>query len=230
VGRAQEYETLLRTGEVLEIDPVEGRNKPQKLALKKGHQTVHGLWKPIEIGRYEWAWESYQAEVVAYQLDQLLGLNMVPPTVVRDIGGEKGSIQLWVDGCTLYRDLQDKEPPDQKWRRQQSRMKLFDNLICNPDRGPDNILVDSSWNIILIDHSQCFLSREGLQEKPEELPTRFDRQLLERLKAVSLARLQVHFSRLLMDRQMETIIARRDALLAHVEKLIDEMGEEAVLF
>jgi hypothetical protein len=231
VGRAQEFEEVLRTGEIVDVkDLGEGRNHPRKVTLNKGGLTLKGIWKPIERGRHDWAWECYQAEVVAYKLDKLLGLTMVPPTVEKDIAGQKGSLQLWVDGGRLYKEVQDQTPQTVKWSREISRMKLFDNLICNPDRHTGNFMVDSDWNIILIDHSQCFLSRGRLHEDSEMLPTRFDRRLVKKLKEMSLEKLEIRFARLLLDSQIKGIIARRDALLEHMEKLIAEKGEKAVLF
>jgi hypothetical protein len=109
-------------------------------------------------------------------------------------------------------------------------MKLFDNLICNPDRHPGNFMVDSSCNIILIDHSQCFLSRRGLHENPENVPSRFDRKLVRELRGLSFERLEVRFAKFLMDREIRAIMARRDALLTHMENLIAERGEDAVIY
>jgi hypothetical protein len=109
-------------------------------------------------------------------------------------------------------------------------MQIFDNLICNPDRHPGNIIVDSDWHMILIDHSQCFISRKGLDEDPEKQPSLFDRKLVKELKKLSLDRLQVLFGTYLLDTQIESILSRRDALLEHMEKLIAEKGEKAVMF
>ena len=231
VGRAQEFEDVLATGDIVSMkDLGEGRNKPKKVTLSKNGIELHGIWKPIERGRHDWAWETYQAEVVAYQFDQLLGLNMVPPTVVREIGEKKGSLQLWIEGGKLLKDVEDKAPETVAWERQINQMKSLDCLICNPDRHPGNIIVDADWNIILIDHSQCFLSRQDLDKDPKTIPTQFDRRLVEKLKVLGPASLRLHFHNYLMDRQVDAILVRRDKLLARIEKLIAEKGEEAVLY
>jgi hypothetical protein len=231
VNRKSEFEKILRMGTIVSVkDLGVGRNKPKKVTLRLDERTVNAIWKPIERGRHDWAWECYQAEVVAYRLDKLLALNMVPPTIERSIEGKKGSLQLWIGGGTLYEEVQDKAPDSVKWKRELSRMKLFDNLICNPDRHSGNFMVDSDWNIILIDHSQCFLSSPRLQEEPERVPDLFERKLVQELRELSLERLQVRFSRFLLDRQIEGIMARRDALLEHIDKLIAEKGEKAILY
>jgi hypothetical protein len=231
VNRKFEFEKILRTGRIESVEDLGvGRNRPKKVVLKLEDQTVKAIWKPIERGRHSWAWECYQAEVVAYRLDKMIGLDMVPPTIERSIGARKGSLQLWIDGGTLYEDVQDQTPDSVKWDRELSRMKIFDNLICNPDRHAGNFFVDSDWNIILIDHSQCFLSKTGLLEDVEMVPVLFDRKLVKALRELTLERLEVRFASFLMDRQIESIMARRDALLEHLDKLIAEKGEDAVLY
>jgi hypothetical protein len=231
VKRKFEFEKILRMGSVISVDDLgEGRNQPKKVRLQLEDETAAAIWKPIERGRHEWAWECYQAEVVAYRLDKLLGLDMVPPTVERSIRGQKGSLQLWIDGAKLYSEVQEDPPDPVKWERELSRMKLFDNLICNPDRNARNFMVDSDWNIILIDHSQCFLSREDLRQEPGMLPVLFDRKVVNQLRKLTLERLQVRFGYFLMDREIQSMMSRRTALLAHIDKLIAEKGEKAVLF
>ena len=108
--------------------------------------------------------------------------------------------------------------------------QLFDNLIANGDRGHTNILVDEQWNLVLIDHSQAFLSSHYLEDDDEKLPDRFDRQLVARLEELDLEYMQFRFGRLLLDPQIRAIIIRRDALMRRIDKLVAEKGEEAVLF
>ncbi|HSF16717.1 MAG TPA: hypothetical protein VLK65_14305 [Vicinamibacteria bacterium] len=230
--RSTEVEQILAKGEVTSIKPLgEGRNDPKKLTLSLDGSTLSGLWKPIERGKKEWAWESYQAEVAAYELDKLLDLRMVPPTVVRTVDGVPGSLQLWVDGCRLFADVRDETPAEpERWERQISRMKVFDNLISNWDRSDRDYLVDSGWGIVLIDHSQAFLSTNELSPNPDQIPERFDKRLVEEIRALEPDALRFKFGRLLMERQVDAILARRDVLLDRLEKLIAERGESAVVF
>jgi hypothetical protein len=231
-GKAALFEDVLKNGEVASVKELgRGANEPKKLTLTKDGHTLHGLWKPIERGKKEWAWESYQAEVAAYELDKMLGLGMVPPTVVREHEGQSGSLQLWVDNAKLYEDVQNQAPSDPaRWARHLSRMNVFDNLISNWDRGPRNFLVDSNWSIILIDHSQAFLSTKDLSPNPEQLPERFDRRLVQELRSLEPDYVRIRFGRLLLDSQINAILARRDALLMRLKKLIVDRGEDAVIF
>ena len=85
-----------------------------------------------------------KSEVAAYELDKILQLDMVPPSVERVIEGQKGALQLWVHGCKVYEDV-GKEIPQTvsvSWSHQLSRAKMFDNLIGNTEkrRGSRSVL------------------------------------------------------------------------------------------
>jgi hypothetical protein len=232
IDQTAEIEDLLRTGAVVQAKPLgEGANHPQRLTLSKNGRTMDGLWKPIERGKKSWAWESFQAEVAAYELDKMLHLNMVPPTVVREVGGVPGSLQLWVEGYRLFEKVEGETPPDpRRFQEQILRMKLFDSLISNGDRNPRNYMVDSDWNIVLIDHSQAFLSTRALSSDSDQLPDRFDRRQVELLRSLGEDHLRFKFGRLLMEPQVEAILARRKSLLTYIDKLIEIRGEDSVLF
>ena len=107
-----------------------------------------------------------------------------------------------------------------------------DGMICAEYAVdfPGNVIVDSDWNMILIDHSQCFISRKGLPDDPEKTPSQFDRKLVKELRALRLDQLKILFSRYLLDSQVESILARRDALLEHMDQLVAEKGEKAVMY
>jgi hypothetical protein len=225
------FEDILENGEVVAIEDMgTGANKPMKVTLRKQGRSVDAVWKPIKRGPREEAWESYQAEVAAYELDKMLGLRMVPPTVVKEIQGLRGSLQLWVEGCRSFQEAREEAPGDEAWDRTMSRMKVFDNLISNWARSDRDFLVDSEWNVVLIDHSQAFLSTNELSAKAGQLPEIFDRRLMERLRSLQSDVLQLRFGRVLLDPQVRAILGRRDALLTLMEKLIAEKGESAVLF
>ncbi len=106
-------------------------------------------------------------------------------------------------------------------------MQTFDNLIGNRDRGPMTILVDPSWDIVLIDHSRGF---DGKVVAPQNLPARFDHELVQKLRALDQTDLEHRLGGLLDKAHVEDILRRRDNLLKHIQTLVDGKGEEAVLF
>jgi hypothetical protein len=232
LGNRAHYETLLRTGRVVHEDYIpEGVTQPQKLSLKKDELCFAGIWKSIERGRHKGYWESHQAEVAAYEMDKLLGLGMVPPTVMRSIDWEDGSLQWWVEGARLYKELEHDRPPNAiEYSHQLSRMEMFDVLIGNPDRNAGNFMIDACWNVILIDHSRAFLSDEDLPSDKTKLPVQFDRRLVKKLRELDEEMLKDRLGNLLSSWQWEAILARRDGLLSYLDELIAERGEARVLF
>ncbi len=226
-----EIEQWLNDAEVVEMKEIShGVTNPYKVTLEIDGKTLYAAFKPIERGRHRGFWESYQAEVVAYELDKLVGLGMVPPTVKRTIKGKTGSLQYWVEGCESYGDAQSKLPQTAAWSHQLSRMKIFDNLIYNEDRNAQNFLVDPEWNIVLIDHSRAFLDRKRLLKSDHALPVQYDRKLLENLKGLNKEALDEVLKGILMGGQVKAILVRRDDLVEHVNKLIAEKGEARVFF
>jgi hypothetical protein len=109
-------------------------------------------------------------------------------------------------------------------------MMMFDALIYNPDRNAGNFLVSPQWEVILIDHSQAFLARKNLPKDETKIPTRYDRKIVEKLRGLQAEELETRFKGLLLKDQIEALLVRRETLLTHIDKLILERGEDAVLF
>jgi hypothetical protein len=151
---------------------------------------------------------------------------MVPPTVERAIEGKGGTLQLWVHGCECLGCVRDRVPDTAEWRNQLSRAKAFDYLIGNIERNKRNILVDATWDIVLIDHQRGF----SVRDKVMDLPDRFDRQMVQKLRRLSRPALEARLKGFLSEAEVEGLLKRRDALLAHVERLVADKGEPAVLF
>jgi hypothetical protein len=232
VGRAGEIEQMLLTAEPVSVEDVGmGVTKPSKVVLRKDGVEIGAAFKPIQRGRQKGFWESYEAEIAAYELDKILGMNMVPPTVERVIDKQKGSLQYWVEDCKLYKELQGQAPPrPSEWSHQLSVMKMFDVLIMNKDRNAQNFLVDGDWHMVLIDHSRAFIGEDDIGKDEKKLPVQFDRKLVEKLRSLDAASLEASLGKLLMGGQVKSLIKRRDALLAYLDGLVAERGEARVFF
>jgi hypothetical protein len=217
-----EFEELLRTAHVVAAEELGmGLKQPKKVTLRKGDLELSGVWRPLVSGRGD-----RRLEVAAYEVDKMLGLDMVPPTVLRTLEGSDGSLQLWVHGCEIATNLPDRVPDPVEWHRQVSRMTTFDLVIGNRDRNQATILVDPSWEIVLIDHSLSF--REVGEVRG--LPKRYDRGLVERLRQLKRSDLKTRLEGLLTRPQIEGLLKRRDAVVAHVDALVERPGKPAVFF
>jgi hypothetical protein len=135
-----------------------GTTRPRLLELEMdGHQR-RGIFKTVESPGE--ASDRFQHEVAAYRLDRELDLNMVPVTIIREIDGQRGSLQSWIEGAV---DQEASEAYGLEFfdtdamSRQLDQGEVFDALIGNLDRGPDDHLcLVSRDRLLLIDHSKAF--------------------------------------------------------------------------
>ena len=109
-------------------------------------------------------------------------------------------------------------------------MKMLDILINNDDRNVQNFLVDADAHIILIDHSRAFITSKKILKNEKKLPKQYDRALVEKLRTLDRETLDASFKGLLGGAQIKAILERRDFLLSHVDKLVEERGEARVFF
>lgn len=217
----------IRTAEIEKIDNIPvGVTRPQRAFFKPGGPVGSVVVKDLRPGRRSGYWESYQSEIAAYELDRLLGLDMVPPTVERRVRGERMSAQMWVDDTIWLKEIRSQRPPNLiAWNRQVRRQRVFDNLIANIDRNEGNLLVlrTPDWHLVLVDHSRCFTSTNRMTFEMRQI----DRPFYERLKALDKATLEARIGEMLVD-GVEPLLRRRDAIVAHFEKLVAAQGEAQV--
>jgi hypothetical protein len=177
--------------------------------------------------------DSYRNNAAAYRLDRLLGLGMVPVTVVRRFDGKKAGFTWWVDDVLMdERDRMRKKldaPDIPAWNRQMWVVRLFDQLIYNTDRNLGNLLIDKSWRLWMIDHSRAFKIFEE-PKSPDNLSTRCDRGLLEALRRLDADRVTAATRELLSATQVKALMARRDFIVAYYDRKIAELGEAEVLY
>lgn len=225
LGRESEFEEYLKVAKVARIEDVPvGVTKPKRCFLEEGGLVASIVFKALMPSRDTGYWESYKAEIAAYELDKLVGLGMVPPTVERKVDGLTGSAQLWVENVTLLKDRDPSTAPDvAAWNRQVYRQRVWDNLTGNIDRNQGNLLVDQAWNLILIDHSRAFTATSKM---PFPM-TKIDREFLDKLRALDEVTLKTRLGKLLFDGP-KPLLKRRDKIVEHFDKLLAQYGEAAV--
>lgn len=228
VGRHAEFEDCLKNAVVERSEQVPiGVTKPTRLIFKAGGICRAALFSSQFASRQSGYLESHDHRIAAYEVDKLLGLDMVPPTVARSATGRVGAAQLWIDGVVPYNTLKDGSSPDpDSWTRQLRRWRVFDNLIADIDRNAGNILVltDPVWSLVLVDHSRAFTNTTRMVFEME----RIDRPFLDRLKALDKAGLDARVGKLVLDGS-RSILRRRDMIVAHFEKLAKAKGEDTVI-
>lgn len=227
IGREAEFEQFLREAKFARFEEVPvGVTKPVRGFFEAGGLAASAVFKVLPPGRPKGYFESHKSEVAAYELDKMMGLGMVPPTVERrGKNNDTGSTQLWVENCVLLKTKDPNTAPDIfRWNRQVWRQRVWDNLIANIDRNAGNLLVDPEWNLVLIDHSRAFTRSEQM---PFQM-TRIDRPFFAALKALNEADLEAKLGPWLTDGP-KPLLKRRDKIVQHFEKLIKDKGEPLVL-
>lgn len=241
------WEEFLATAKIVDqkqLPESEGVTQPWELTLEKDGIKRNAVWKKIS-GNVRGFKENWKAEIAAYRLSKALGLNMVPPTVEREFQGDKGSCQLWVDFWKNFEKITKEklQPKGIKYSyfiRALCLQRAFDNLISNEDRHQRNYLITEDWRMILIDHSRTFRTtakftknliydekyKEGKNFIMDTLPRKF----YEAVKSLTAASIREVVGDTLTDEEIGSTVARKDLMVAWIEKHIKEMGETYALY
>jgi len=108
-------------------------------------------------------------------------------------------------------------------------VRLLHQLTYNTDyRNARNVLIDPSFRIYAVDSSRAFRIQTDLLT-PDDLVS-FSRATLERLAALDRPTLEARLGSWLGKRQIDGLLARREAILALAKQRVAERGEDAVLY
>lgn len=127
---------------------------------RQGNQEVRCVYKPREgenpLADFP-AGTLCQREVAAFLLSELLGWDLVPPTVLREAEYGVGSVQLFIphDPNLHYFNVRYSARHADFLRR----LTLFDYIANNADRKSGHCLEDSEHKLWAIDHGICFHAR-----------------------------------------------------------------------
>lgn len=161
VSRGLSGKESLRTAAVVDSKPLGGGvNKTDIITLADGSKAIFKTasgedteHRPSNVkGGY------HVREAAASDVADLLGMHdMVPPTVVRTVNGEKGSAQAFVSGAKVASEV-----PFEKMfngSKDLARAAAFDYLIGSQDRHSGNWLIDGKGKMTLIDNGLAFPSK-----------------------------------------------------------------------
>jgi len=242
------WEDFLQTAKVVNQEQLSGAlavTNPWILTLEKDGVQRKAVWKNVIGERVGGFKETWKGEIAAYRLSRHLGLGMVPPTVEREFKGDRGSCQLWVDSWNTMETVRKQKlnPPGLKvnpFYKSLYLQRAFDNLISNEDRHLRNYLILEDWRMILIDHSRSFRTTkkfttkliydENYKEGPKFIMAELPRAFVEGLKALTPEAVRTAVGEYLTDEEIAATIARRDLIMAWLDKRIAELGENKVLY
>jgi hypothetical protein len=232
----------LRTGEIVDRELMSrGIANNVKLTLEHGGARFHAVLRLIDVTEREETGslrmvvkyrDTYIFEAAAYELNELLGIGRIPPTVLRRVDGAPGSVQIWMEGMKPE-DLMLKDgelnPPDRGfWWRQKGIMWVLDALIANTDRNQGNLLIDEEWNLWFIDHTRAFRETSVLLgAKDLDL---CERTLWNALQTVDDDEIRQRMEPYLSSDEIKKLLLRKKKLIKHFTKRIGKKGEDKVLY
>jgi hypothetical protein len=237
---SQEIEKFLQQAKIIKARGTKvGTTNPWRLTLDDGQRQHLALFKTIDErkpGATQFSAgteidfkDSWMFEVAAYEIDKLLGLNMVPATIARSYRGHRGSLQFWMDNCIMEKDRLKMKltPPDpESWKQQIYKVRLFDNLLYNIDRNLGNLLISPDWKCYMIDHSRTFKNVNRLKS-PKDL-TYFSRSLMDAVQKLDEPTLKARCGKYLSTFEIKTMLQRRDKIVQVYTQLVAQQGQSIV--
>jgi hypothetical protein len=220
-----EIEEFLRTAEITRVEDLGvGVTRPRRLTLEQDGKVMRAVFKTMDTdpgleSKRRWSRSDDRADrhvydLVAYRLDRLLGLNMVPVAVARELDGEIGTVQYWLEDSFTEGKRQKEEIPLDTYcsiRAQFNMMNMFDLLIFNVDRNLGNVLYDDRHQVWLIDHSRAFGTERGIPAMLEDASVQLTPDLDAMLARVTEERLEP-LRPYLNRRQLAALVSRAQAL------------------
>src|SRR4030043_724135 len=231
VGRMEAMEKVLREAEIekVEKDRLGGRTGPWLITLHDGAIKQPAVFRHVDRRRPHPTPDSYKYDLAAYVLTRLLGVELIPPVVEREIEERKGSLQVFLENCIREKDRRRKklEPPNPKaFSNALEEVKVLENLTYDECQDADDLYIHrDDWRVCRVDFSEAFAPVPGL------LPgcgiTVCSRKLYEGLLKLDEETVKSTLSRYLSDEEIGALLIRRSLLVEKIKTQICEKGEDA---
>jgi hypothetical protein len=234
VGRMEALEKVLREAKIgkIEKEKLGGRTGPWLITLENGAVKQRAVFRHVDRRRPLQTPDSYKYDIAAYELTKLLGIELIPPVVEREIEDRKGSLQVFLEDCIREKDRKRKklEPPNSKaFSNALEETKVFENLTYDECQDTDDLYVHrDDWRVCRVDFSEAFAPI------PELLPgcgiTVCSRKLYEGLLKLDEETVKSTLGSYLDYQEIGALLIRKGLIVDKIKTLIGEKGEEAVLF
>jgi hypothetical protein len=239
----EQMKQFLLTAKVIKSAPAhKGITNTLRLTLTDGTIThdahfqsidEHAATKEVAFGGKEINFvDSYKYNIAAYQLAEMLGLDdMVPVYVERKWNGQKGSFGWWLPVKMDEADRVKKKisvPDSDSWNKQMYKIRVLDQLVYDTDANLTNVQIGDDWKVYRIDFGRAFRGFKALQTESDLVQC--DRQLFTKLKALDGNELAARTKGFLTKGEVQAVMARREKIVNHFQKLIAERGENEILY
>ena len=217
VGRRPDHMTtlalkaLLERGDILSVEKISaGALSRTMVQVSDGKHTINAVFnKPKGRGFYP--------SVAAYRLDEMLNLEMVPVTVLREVDGKRGSLQFMPENITDEASRSAAGQGGSAWcsiTDQWPAMYVFDVLVFNQGRTQQRILYDrSNWRLILSEHDRAFAAKKGKPPHLRNTGVALNAGWVSALSQLSDEMLAEKLNDVLDKKRLRSLLVRRDQLL-----------------
>jgi len=238
----QQKEEFLRSAKITAMKELSvGINNTHRATLTDGKTTRYAHVQSVNISKSLFATvngpevnfrDSYKYNIVAYNLDRLLGLNMVLVSVERKVEGDSSAVTWWLDFKLMEKDRHQNKtpvPPTRRinWNDQMYQTRVFNELIYNTDPNLGNRLITEDWSIRLVDFTRAFRRLKTLRA-PKNL-NRCDRRIYNAMQELNGENLTRELGEYLVKPEIQAILARRDKIMKFFNSEIAAKGEAAVI-
>ena len=158
---------------------------------------------------------------------------MIPVSVEQKIRGKVAAATWWVDDVKMMdteRYQKKIRPPrPAPWIDQRFQVRIFNELVYNTDANLGNLLITQDWKLVMIDFSRSFRWHKELRQPKNLRNGRLDRRFYDGIRALEKSQVERHLGDMLMEPEIEGLMARRDKIVAYFDQQIAEKGEIYVL-
>ncbi|OGD10550.1 MAG: hypothetical protein A2Y86_02215 [Candidatus Aminicenantes bacterium RBG_13_62_12] len=228
-------EAFLRRADIAAVDKETqaGRMNAWLVTLNDGKTSRRALFKYIRRNRPALMPDSYAYELAAYELDRLLGLELMPATVERSIEGRTGSLQVFFEDAESEKSRLRKNlrPPDPAaYQDRLDEILVLEHLVGAPRQDLGDIIYQTAaWRPWRVDFSEAFPPSGELLS--EYALSRCSRRVLAALSTKwDDGAVRKRLKTYLTQAEIEALFKRRLLILNEVKRLVVEKGEAAVLY
>jgi hypothetical protein len=201
----------LQSAEILGIDQGWFESSSQ-VQLSYGGKIIDAVFFPADKKQSE------QRELAAQRVDALLGFDLVPITVPREIDGKPGVMQLAFRNFVTESKRRRQGLVASDWcplPAQRKLLAVFDLLIGREDRSTSSYgYTQPQWDLQATDHGDAFNTLHQLPGSADELKQGFPANVRAALRGLNQQNLTEAAGQHLSGAQITALLARRDAILA----------------
>ena len=205
----EQLQTLLETGDIVSASTDEETGRTL-VRVTDGVHTVSAIFARR-------AGKGFYPDVAAYRLDRLIGLDMVPVSVIRPVNGKDGSLQFLPDRASneAQRSATGRgSSAPCALPSQWDAMYVFDTLIHNEGRSLQRMMYErSDWSLILVEHDRAFRATKSRPPHLKRVELQITDGWREALAALDDGVLTEKLGDVLDRRRLRSLGKRRDELL-----------------